>query len=445
VNTNTTLPVVTLTAGVDNPQQWLDFGWTNGVGERNSVTIGLDMLAHDGGQQGLRDNVWAMLQHVYLMGADAVGGQDDDLVARNERQRIRIEQLVRDLEHINGLHSNQARTINTMQSQLDEAIESYNTVRRHAESLEETISQRDQAILGLHRDIAGVAEERDAVADSLDQAQVPVEAITNMTEVTVPTVLVVDNAEAVTIYRAGSNFNVGHWGVHGDDGKEVLAANLRGALADAFHAGQREASQTDSSQVQEDMCEQFRIGYANGGQPGAIDRPVEAGSRQTMYDMGRNARISDNDMGVRIEALISRNTEVINGWQQRWDRMLTEVTRLDAMMLEQAQRRNWCREFDEFCREVGRVNRIVVLTPRERSYSVTLTVEAEPRNTERELNNVSGVYNVEVDSCLRYDVRASFTCSPDDVDSHLDALVDSLNNCDGVTDVTAGDVEEEDD
>jgi hypothetical protein len=368
MNTNTTLPVVALHHANEGPDRFLAFDWTDGRGDHASVTIGLDMATHDGGQAGLRDNMWALLQHVYLMGVDAASVEPVDtteLLERNQRQMERIETLVRDLEHVNGLHANQARVITEMRVEHESVVEQGRIL---LESRAEQIRE--------------LTEERDALARSLDSAQ----------------------SGIVTL---------------GDEG---LVQRARESVVLAYQDG-----------------------YANAEQEGIVNPFEEGDPRQDHWALGQYNRRQFNENGARIENLMTQVRTTREEGQARFDRVMVEFNGIAEALLDEAERRSWCSEYESFVNMVNGRTRTLKLIPRTKTFSVYFTVTAEPPTTEQELNGISAVFDVECDSHTTYSVRATIECDPGDIDEHVDALHQSMTDCRGVIDVTHDNTEEDDD
>jgi hypothetical protein len=260
MNTNTTLPTSSLRQDSDDRTRFLAFDWVDGRGDRASVTIGLDLETHDGGQAGLKDNMDAMLAHVYLMGVDV---SEDALVA---------------LRHVrDGLNINVTNQYNMIQ-------------------------------------------ERNGRIDQLEAA---------------------------------------------------LASALR-------------------------VCD---------------DKDVE--------------------LTICREEVIQRTNER-DALADSLDRTHLTPTEREQLLTEQLRATEAARE-------------MLVLRERHKTYTARFTVTAEPERTERELNNISAVYDVSVDRYVEYNVSATIQCMPDELDNEVEELRESLGNCSGVTDVEYDGAEEDND
>lgn len=347
MNSNTSIPTFGLDNDADGISQWLSIDWVDGRGEQQHRSLKLDHEAHDGGYDHIVRKLREMVQHIWLKGYEAgvqgdqvarfdgyshgahpdfpnpyeatdgrheafaagmsqraadneAGQRIEGLIGQNVAERETSANLQRDLEHIRGLNENQMRTINTLSSERDEAIE-VNT------SLDQQLKE--------------AREQRDAVAESI-------ESLAGGT--TVPTVW--PFAFGATINRADSNFNVTHWVPEGDDGEwttEYLASQLRGALADAHQAGRAE--------LETDLA---------------------------------NAKIV-------VEQLQNEKERVERDMQARIDNLHHDLGIVRDRLLEEAQERNWCSEYDEFARGVNARTVVFDLHVRSHCYEVTVTVSQD--------------------------------------------------------------------
>lgn len=287
MNTNTTLPVVAVRRDIEDREAFLAIDWTDGRGDHASVTIGLDLGTHEGGQAGLRDNVEAMLQHTYLMGVDA---HLSDLEGRNTWQADRIE-------------SDQAR-----------------------------IEQLEAAL-----------------------------------------------ASALRVC----------------DDKDVELGQLRDRT-----------------------------------------RPAAEREQQLETDLA-NAK-------VVVEQVQNEMEQRVRTMQTRYDRVIVEFDGIAEALMQEAIDRNWCSDYETFTNRVNSRTSILKLLVREKTYIISFSVDAEPPRTQREITNISDVYNVEVEQIMQYSVSAQVTCSPDDIEAEVDRIRDELSECEGVTDVTHNETEEDD-
>ena len=199
MNTNTTLPIVAINADGDREghRSFLTFRWDDGNGREDFVGIRLDLTTHEGGQDGLAENVKKVLQHVYLMGyqdgafADyeaGINGYRDGMVDGivNPHQNVdarygswengavrrrndydtgqRIEALIGERARDRDLHTTQATTIGELQRNIL-------TVTSERDEAIERVQAMEVQIVGLHADIAGVASERDEFLEKLNSLQ----------------------------------------------------------------------------------------------------------------------------------------------------------------------------------------------------------------------------------------------------------------------------------
>ena len=106
-------------------------------------------------------------------------------------------------------------------------------------------------------------------------------------------------------------------------------------------------------------------------------------------------------------------------------------------LLAEADRRNWCGEYDTWVESTNSGKRHLFFQTRENNWNAYYTVEVEmPRQLEREIGYIDGVYNVEVEQHAQLNVSASFTCRPGDEANQAEEIRSSLYGLSGVNDVT---------
>jgi len=344
VNTNLTLPTMSVMPDDHNGhRQWLTLDWVNGANRAQSLAVKLDWDAHEGGQDGLMANFDGLFQHIWLMGYEA--GVNDDRQARedgyshgahpdfpnpfpehddrrytfNDGMAARRDDndAGQRIEGLIGQAAQLGRDLHTRTSERDEAIERVNQLMNDVSDLQDSLAQ--------------VTEQRDAMAESLNSIQ------RDLITAEVPSVEVFEHG-TVTVYRAASNFNVQQWVPDGGTRWEsgVLAAELRGAFADAFHAGRNERE---------------------GEMRAEMEREAE--------------RVRGFDQNIANQArIIQELNATIADYQHDWD-----VVR--DHLLEEAENRNWCSEYDDYARNVNELTRRFDLIVRQKTYNVTVTVSQD--------------------------------------------------------------------
>lgn len=336
MNSNATIPTIT-TDGVGNSYVYI--GWTMGNGHTRQVGIPVS----GDGKEDAAESLIDMVQHVYLMGVESGEG------------------IITGIE-VDRLDDGMQRTIAQLRQQLSEADTRYASLAEQGRILLESRAEQ----------IRELTEQRDALADSLHQAQS---------------------------------------GILGDEGMK--------------------------DQARREVVQAYQDGYANAEDEDAVNPFVMDGDpRRDHWSLGRFNRRQFNDNGQRIEALMGQVRTTREEWQGRWNRMLEEVGRLGDLMLAEADRRNWCAEYEGFARSVNDVNTVVTLPMRTKTYTVTFTVEAEPSDTEYALNRMSHVYNVECDQNTTYTVSATIECNQDDIETEVEELRRTLSDVTNVVDVT---------
>jgi len=336
VNTNAFMPIIDLDADVDGHRSWLSFKWTDGTGAPQQRSVKLDWDAHGGGEDDLQAAFIALSQHCWLMGHEAgvvnarVAGEDGyshgahvDFPNPYERTDDRHEAFERGRNR-RQLDNESGARIEALNSQRVAVQTDRDELRRQ---LATVTSERDEAIEHCHalaQELVEAQEQRDAIAESAEQLA------------TAPMPTVDAFIHGVTVYRSDSNFNVTHWVPEGDDGEwtnEYLASQLRGAFADAFHRG---ADEMETSMRAE------------------MEREAE--------------RVRGFDQNIANQArIIQEQQATIADYEHDFD-IVREA------LLEEAQNRSWCSEYDDYASGVNARTRRFDLITRSKNWNVTVTV-----------------------------------------------------------------------
>jgi hypothetical protein len=302
-----------------------------------------------------------------------------------------------------------------------EGVQALRMDNESGQRIENLISQH--RLMREERD-ARVAE-RDALAESIEQLREEDNTVTETIAAiatagaNVPTVDPIHDTNAVCIYRSDSNFNVQPWGAMGQDWtSEQLAASLRGALADAFHAG---AASVEPQPPQP--------------QPAAASAADHAAEVETLRE--RLERVTHERDGLNQN--IANQYNQLQEWQRRWDGVMTEWTHISESLLQQAEDRSWCAEYEEWCEKVNSRTRVLKVIARHKTYLVRYSVEAVPSNVERDL----GMYgSVDCDQNAMYTVSISIECKPDDLDQEIENHAENLSGVSQVLERNVGDAEQ---
>jgi hypothetical protein len=334
MNTNTTLPTI------DGDATNVSVGWRQGDGTYR--VCGFTLSEEEYNVAAVRGWMTELVQHTYLMGHEA-GVESIDL-------QPTIARLHEELAEYRTAAENDGQTIEQLTEANRVQNERIQQLMQAEARLREQADDLTQSNIDLRRELADLRQDNLAQADALvertNERDALAESIEAMRqgEATVPTVEPVHGERAVTVYRAESNFNVQPWGVMAEgQTADQLAAQLRGALADAFHAGRDSMA--------------------------AEDRQLIESYRETA-----------NSDGVRIESLVGQlgraNAERDEALR-KVDQMLADMDAINDGLNEQAQEHSLCRQYEESLDVINANTRILKLLGRVSDYTVTLEVEMD--------------------------------------------------------------------
>jgi chromosome segregation ATPase len=153
----------------------------------------------------------------------------------------------------------------------------------------------------------------------------------------------------------------------------------------------------------------------------------------------RTARISELETDVTNARVVVE--QVQNDMERRVRDMQTRIDERDAEwnshrsgLLEEAERRGWCPEYEAWAKGQNQGKRYFLWELREKEYNVNFTVSYNIDT--RELARCTDVYDVEVETYPAITVSASITCSEDDIEERVENLRNELESCADVDDVT---------
>ena len=171
-----------------------------------------------------------------------------------------------------------------------------------------------------------------------------------------------------------------------------------------------------------DVC---RSGYSEGGgedNTQAWSDPV----LQELYQVGRQARIASNEAGVRIEALVGENGRFRNQlgeWERRHNGLLDEFAHIAQSLVEKAEEKGWCHEYEEWATEVNDRTRTLKLLLRDVEYILTVEcdMQLEDEHVPGEPNWADSIQTT-VNGYLSVTFTSDVTCSESEVDNKLGAF-----------------------
>lgn len=206
-----------------------------------------------------------------------------------------------------------------------------------------------------------------------------------------------------------------------------------------------------ADQVRKQMVELHRSGYSEG-MGDVVSGPSwdDNDPRAIMYNIGRQARIGDAEAGTRIEALIgqvstfqqdnSRLRHTVEEWERKHNGTMDEWAHVAAALLEEAEERGWCSEYEDFCSKVNDRTRTLKLTLREREYNVCVTVSQDPPYDEVDdaarRAGFGESYEASVADPARVDYQFTVTCRPDEIEAKSEALRRAIYNVSGISDAS---------